>query len=120
MPNGKKTNDILIALIAELKKKAHENKAPIWKDLAKRLEKPNSSWAKVNLSHLAKYSDKGDTVVIPGKLLGAGDLTYPVTVAAFSFSESAKNKVEKAGGRGISIPELIDKNPKGTGIRIIG
>jgi large subunit ribosomal protein L18e len=111
---------MLIALITELKKKAYENKAPIYKDLACRLEKPARSWAEVNISKLATYTKKGDIVVIPGKLLGSGELKVPITVAAFSFSESAKKKIKSAGGRSISITELVEKRPHGKGIRIIG
>ena len=36
---NKKTNPMLVALIQNLKKKANENDAPIWKDIATRLEK---------------------------------------------------------------------------------
>lgn len=36
---------------------------------------------------------------LPVKVLGRGELTRPVTVAAQAFSASAKEKIEKAGGR---------------------
>ncbi|UCE36212.1 MAG: 50S ribosomal protein L18e [Thermoplasmata archaeon] len=120
MAKSKKTNELLIKLILDLKKKAHENKAPIWKDIACRLEKPQRNWAEVNVRKLASYTKKGDTVIVPGKLLGGGDLKVPITVAAFSFSESAKKKIKKSGGLSISISELVKRNPKGKGIRIIG
>ena len=120
VPTRKKTNEVLNALISDLKKKSHENKAPIWKDIAKRLEKPLSSWAEVNIRHVAKYAKKGDTVIVPGKLLGVGELTAPITIAAYSFSEVSKKKIEKSGGKRLSIPELIKLNPKGTGVKIIG
>ena len=120
MSKPKKTNQLLINLITDLKKQAFENKAPIWKDIARRLEKPNRSWATVNLGKMAAYTKKGDMVVVPGKLLGVGEINFPVTVAAFSFSESAQKKIKSAGGAGITIPELVKKNPKGKGVRIIG
>lgn len=120
MPIGKKTNEQLNKLISDLKKKAYENKAPIWKDVARRLEKPNSSWAEVNLRHVAQYTKSGDTVIVPGKLLGLGEISEPITVAAYNFSESARKKIDKVGGKSISLPELIKINPKGTGIKIIG
>lgn len=34
-----------------------------------------------------------------GKILGAGELSMPVHVKALAFSESAKAKIEKAGGK---------------------
>ncbi len=120
MQRLRKTNDMLISLVSELKKKAHENKAPIWRDIALRLEKPARSWAEVNLSRLAAYVKKDEYVVIPGKVLGAGELEIPITVAAFSFSDSARRKIKNAGGRSISIRKLVEIKPNGKGVRIIG
>ncbi len=120
MPVSKKTNETLVKLIADLKKSAYENDAPIWKDIAKRLDKPSKSWAEVNIRSLAEHTKKNDTVIVPGKVLGSGELGFPVTVAAFSFSETAQTKIRKAGGKSISIPDLIKKNPKGKELRIIG
>jgi len=74
----------------------------------------------VNVRRLAEHTKSGDTVIIPGKLLGEGELKEPITVAAYSFSLAAKEKIEKAGGSGISILDLAKKNPKGTNVRIIG
>lgn len=38
------------------------------------------------------------------KVLGVGELTKAITVKAHKFSETAKSKIEKAGGK----PEVID------------
>ncbi len=119
MPTAEKSNKVLIRLIADLKKKAHDNKAPIWKDIANRLSKPNKSWAEVNIRSLAQHTKKNDVIVVPGKLLGVGNLDFPVTVAALSFSGSAKDKIKRAGGKSLSINELVDKHPSGKGVRII-
>jgi len=35
----------------------------------------------------------------PLKILGAGDLPHPLTVRAHAFSQSARRKIESAGGR---------------------
>jgi large subunit ribosomal protein L18e len=110
---------LLVELIADLKRSSFEHKAPIWKDIASRLEKPAKSWAEVNLGHVSKHTQKGDTVVIPGKLLGLGSIDKAVTVAAFSFSDSAVSKLKKAGGQNISIRELVEKHPKGKNIKIL-
>jgi large subunit ribosomal protein L18e len=58
-------------------------------------------------------------VVVPGKILGSGCLNHALTVASFGASEKAKSKVVAAKGKYISIPELIEKNPKGSNVRII-
>lgn len=120
MPRQAKTNKMLKKLIADLKRSAYEHKAPIWKDIAKRLEKPIKSRPEVNIKRLAEYSKKNDTVIVPGKVLGNGSLSVPITVAAYSFSESARTKIRRAGGKSISISELVKRNPSGKGIRIIG
>jgi large subunit ribosomal protein L18e len=119
LPKAEKSNQVLIKLIEDLKKRAHENKAPIWKDIAHRLSKPNRSWPEVNIGSLARHTKKNDVVVVPGKLLGTGSLDFPVTVAAISFSGTAKDKIKSAGGKSLSIYELVDKHPSGKGVRII-
>jgi large subunit ribosomal protein L18e len=115
-----KTNPILISLINELKKQANENDAPIWKDIAKRLEKPLRNWPEVNLEKISKYVSNKETALIPGKVLSSGDLDKKITIAAWSFSDKAEEKIKKAGGKTITINELMKNNPKGKDIRIMG
>jgi large subunit ribosomal protein L18e len=114
----KKSNENLLILIKELKLESNKNQTQLWRDLAKRLEKPSRNWAEVNISHLSRYAKKNETIVIPGKLLGAGYIDIPITVAAYNSSANAKDKIINAGGKFISIQDLIKMNPKGTGIRI--
>ena len=115
-----KTNPVLINLIHELKKQASENDAPIWKDIAVRLEKPSKNWAEVNLNRISKHTGDKETALIPGKVLSTGDLTKKVSIAAWSFSEKSEEKIKKAGGKTLSIQELMKSNPKGKDIRILG
>ena len=62
----KKTNPILISLIQDLKKKAYENEAPIWKDIAIRLERSSRNWPQVNLDRIDKHIKENETALIPG------------------------------------------------------
>ena len=110
----------VLELIAMLKRSALENEAPIWKDVAKRLEKPKSSWAEVNLSHLERTAADGDVVLVPGKLLGAGSVSKKLTIAAVSCSDAAESGIKGSGGKVSTIEQLIEKHPSGKGIRIIG
>ena len=116
----KKTNPLLIHLINELKKQSLEKEAPIWKDIALRLEKSNQNWAEVNLNRISTYIHDKETALVPGKVLSTGILTKKVTIAAWSFSDKAIDKIKKAGGTSISIEELMKKNPDGKNIRIMG
>jgi len=115
-----KSNPNLVGLIQKLKEAGRTNEAQIWRDIALRLEGPSSNWAEVNISRLDRYAGENETVVIPGKLLGAGETAKKLTVAAFRSSAQAREKVEKAGGRSISIEELLAQNPKGSNVRIMG
>lgn len=111
-----KTDPNLVQLIAHLKKASHEHDAPIWRDIARRLEKSSSRWAEVNLGEIERNAREGSVIAIPGKLLGAGAISKAVTVASVRWSASAKRGIEGAGGKVINLQALIAMNPKGTGV----
>ena len=119
MKETKSTNFELIKLIRFLKKESRRKEAPIWRDLAKHLAKTKQQRATVNLSRINRFTQKNDTVIVPGKLLGAGDLEHSLTVAAFSASEKAKEKLKTAKAEYLSIQELVEKYPKGSNVIII-
>ena len=117
-----KTNPQLIATIDKLKAKTRETEAAIWRDIALRLEKPKRNWAEANLRNLSKlerYAQDGETIVVPGKVLAAGNISKKITVAAYDFSDAAAKAIVAAGGKTLTIEELAEANPKGTGVRIM-
>ena len=120
MALDRKSNFHLVGLVLTLKRAAHEHQAAIWRDLAKRLEKPARSWPVINLSRLERNLDPKATAVVPGKVLGAGDLSKPLTVAAWSFSASARHKITEAGGKCLTLNELLENNPSGSNISLMG
>ncbi len=117
---NRKSNSELVKTVTELKKASRENDAPLWKSVALRLEGPSRNWPSVNISKLEFNLNKNSKAVVPGKLLGAGNITKKITVSAYSFSQSAKSKVEAAGGKCLSYDEFIKSNPKGTDVVVIG
>ena len=116
----RKSNPVLVELISSLRNAGRTNETPLWRDIASRLEGPSRNWAQVNVSKVAEYVGDGEHAVIPGKLLGDGELSKAVTVIAFSASASAKAKVSKAGGKVLTFQEAIKAYPKGQNCRIIG
>jgi large subunit ribosomal protein L18e len=114
-----KTNYQLRSLIEELKKTSSEQNVKIWKRIALDLEKPTRAHRIVNLSRLSRYTKANEVIVVPGKVLGTGDLDHKLTVAAFSFSESAREKIN-SNGQALTLQELVQKNPKGSKVKIIG
>lgn len=119
MKETKSTNPEIIQLIRFLKKQSNENKAKIWRDVAKQIAKTRQSRAAVNLSKISRHTQKSDMVVVPGKILGAGAMDHAVTVAALNASEKAKAKLSAAKAKYLSIQELVEKNPKGSNVKII-
>ena len=117
---NRKSNSELVKTVTNLKKASRENDAPLWRSIAQRLEGPARNWPSVNISKLEFNVNKNSKVVVPGKLLGSGNITKKITVSAYSFSQSAKNKVEAAGGKCLSYNEFIKSNPKGTDVVVIG
>jgi len=110
------TNLELKNLIKSLKKLSAKENVNIWKRISKDLERPTRQRRKVNIYKINKHIKEGETAIIPGKVLSLGELNKKVTVAAYQFSDAARNKIEKA----ISIQGLMKSNPKGKKVRIIG
>lgn len=113
-------NPELIALIRVLTKKRRETKADIWKAVVKRLNKSRNRRIVVNVSRLNRHTLKNELVVVPGKVLGAGEIDHSITVAALAFSQKAKEKIIAVKGVCLSFSELIKKNPTGSNVRVIG
>ena len=111
-----KSNKNTENLIKELKQLSAKEKTNIWKSIAKNLEKSTRRKRIVNLSKINKYTKPKETVIVPGKVLGTGNLNHDVTVAAFQFSDSAKEKIKN----NLTIQELMKQNPKGKNIKILG
>jgi large subunit ribosomal protein L18e len=112
-------NEQLMELLQLLKKTAIENNVAIWKRVATDLEAPTRKRRVVNVYKLDKYAKDNEVVVVPGKVLGSGELNKKITVAAYTFSEQAVEKIN-AKGKTMSIKELVEKNPKGSKVRIMG
>ena len=119
MKNGKKTNPRISLLIDSLKAKSREQNVGIWRDIAQRLDKPNRLYAEINLSKINRYSKENETVIVPGKVLGTGNISHPVTVAALNFSMTAEMLIADAQGKCLSIEQLMETNPTGKGVRIL-
>lgn len=116
----RKSSSELVKAVTDLKEASRKNEAPVWRSIAMRLEGPSRNWPSVNISKLEYNVNKNSKVVVPGKLLGAGTITKKMTVSAYSFTQSAIDKVEAAGGKCLSYNDFIKSNPKGTDVVVIG
>ena len=113
---NRKTNQSLVALIGDLKEQSRSTGSALWRDVARRLETSRSNWAEPNLSRLSRHASDEKMILVPGKLLGSGDVEGKPSVAA----AGARTKIEGAGGRVLTIRELMKENPEGKEVRILG
>lgn len=84
---ARKRNPQLKQLIIKLKK---QNKL----EIASMLALPKRKRVEVNINKLNKETKEGENVIVPGKVLGSGNISHKITIAAFSFSQSAKSKLK--------------------------
>jgi len=110
-----KDNQVLLSLIETLVK----TKKPVWRKIAYELSRPRRQRVEVNLSKIDQFAADDATVVVPGKVLGSGVISKKVTVAAFTFSDSAKKLISSAGGKTVTIDGLHKANPEGRGVIIL-
>tara|TARA_Y100000310_G_scaffold336613_1_gene421637 strand:+ start:750 stop:1115 length:366 start_codon:yes stop_codon:yes gene_type:complete len=114
------TNSSLISLIESLKALGSEKNIPLWKRVARDLEKPRRNVRAVNLSRINRYTKEDEIIIVPGKVLGDGVLEHKLTISAFSYSKSALEKINKAQAKAMLIKDLMGMDIKGKRIRIIG
>ncbi len=107
-------------LIRRLESVAKENGSSVWSTVAEELSRVRRNRRIVNVHKLDRHTGDGDIVVVPGKVLGSGTLSHKVDVAAFRFTAGAEKKIRGAGGKTMSILELLSSNPKGSRIKLMG
>jgi len=112
--------DTLNNSIWTLRNALKKNKVPIWKTVIKELSRSRSNRKEVNIGQLAHVTEDKEVVIVPGKILGSGEITHKLTVWCFAISEVATKKILDAGGKILELDSLIKKYPDGKGVRIIG
>ena len=112
-----RSNKILRTQMVALERKGRKEKLAIWRDAARYLAAPHSTETEVNVGHLSRLGD--GPVVVPGKVLGTGPIDRKLVVGAFSFSSSARRKIEAAGGEALSIEEFLKRFPEGSGVKLV-
>jgi large subunit ribosomal protein L18e len=114
-----KANKILRSTIVLLERKARSDSKPaIWRDAARYLSSGTVMWPEVNVARLARVGG-ASAIFVPGKVLGTGNLDKKLDVGAFSFSASAKSKIERAGGKALTVEDFVKKYPEGSGVALV-
>lgn len=112
-------NTELIKTIETLREASLEKEQAIWAALAEELDKSKRRRVAVNLSRIDRYTEEGEVVAVPGKVLASGYLRKPLKIAAFSFSDTAKQKIDWVEGEYMSLTELLESGTDPSKIRIM-
>ncbi len=113
-----KTNPVLKEAVQKLEEAGRKNDAAVYTRAADELQKASRDQATVNLSKIQRHAEDGDTVLVPGKVLGSGRLDTDVTVAALNFSSAARKEIADAG-EVVYIEDLVEENPDGEQITLM-
>ena len=102
----------MAATIAACKK----TKSGFWLAVARMLDRSRRERVEVNLNEIEMHANDGETVIVPGRVLGIGSLVKNVSVAGFWFSASAEKKL---GKKALRLETMLSKHPDGKGLRIM-
>ena len=112
------SNYQLQALLKDIEPQARQSR--FWKRIAEDVTKPTRQRREVNIYKIEAVAREGETIVVPGKVLSLGELSKKVDVAAMNFSAEARRKIVEAKGKALTIRELLQQNPDGKNVRIMG
>ena len=114
----RKLNPELAETILEAKKNRK------WLEVAGILSSPRRNKMSINLDQISKIAEEekvkeSERIVVPGKVLGQGELKKKLKIAAFAYSKSAIEKLTKEKVAYSTIIEEIKSNPDAKGIKIL-
>jgi large subunit ribosomal protein L18e len=107
-------------MVNTLRVASKKNKAPIWERLADLALKPTRAKRTMNLGQIDRLAADNDVIIVPGKVLGTGNLSHKITLCSFSISTTGAKKVTASGGKVLDISQIIKNHPTGKGVKIIG
>ncbi len=113
-------NPNVLKMARELKKASTAHNAPIWAKLAEYALKPSSARRNINVKRIGQITKPGDVVVFPGKVLGTGSMPHDITLYSFAISARAIAKINESGGRVVTHTSIIQDNPTGRGVLLLG
>ena len=90
-----------------------------WLPIARIVSGPTRDYSDINLKEIELKADEGDTIIVPGKILGTGDISKKIRICALYFSENAREKLKKNKSEIATIIDEIKKNPKAEGVKIL-
>ncbi len=79
----------------------------LWKSVYRQLDVSRRKRVYVNLYKINKYTEDGDNVLVPGKVLSKGSLDHKVNITAIGFSEKALAALKESNSKVLGIDEML-------------
>jgi len=109
----KETDKILVETIILGKKN------PAWEKIIKKVSGSRRKRLELNLDEIDNQTKDNDLVIIPGRVLGKGNIKKKIKISAMKYTESAKEKLKESKIEFNLIEEEIKSNPEGKGIKVL-
>ena len=115
-----KDNVNRLRLAHSLEKRARQSKQSIWRVASRKVVGPRQNRSLVNVGEISRHTKDGSKIVVAGKVLGGGEIDHKVTVGAYSFSEGARSKITKLGGRCFNLQDFMNENANVKDVLLFG
>jgi large subunit ribosomal protein L18e len=115
-----KDNATRLRLAHSLAKHSKQSKQSIWDVASSKIEGARQNRSLVNVGEISRNTKDGGKVLVAGKVLGAGEIDHKVTVGAYSFSEGAKSKITKSGGKCFNLQDFMNDTKSVKNVVILG
>ncbi|MGC8671407.1 MAG: hypothetical protein ACP5TJ_00745 [Candidatus Micrarchaeia archaeon] len=109
MPSRKTQKESIMHWLDILTQQKEKNQE-IAKAALKLASLPRRKEVAVNIRKIDKIAKEHDNLVVPGKVLAAGDPTKAYSIAAIAFSKEAERKLKEKGCSIIDIKEMLQKD----------
>jgi len=109
----RKTNPNLVETILLAKK------SKAWLKIAGILSYPRRKRKNINLKDLNKKVKSKGRYLFAGKILSLGEVDKKFEIIALDYSETAKEKLNKAGCKVLNMVDEIKKNPDAKGLEFL-
>ena len=115
-----KENHYRIKLGNDLRSHSRKSTQRIWKISSQKVLTARKNRPEVNVGEISRNSKEGSRVLVPGKVLGIGNIDHKVTVGAYSFSKDARKKISSSGGSCLSLREFMDVSSSVKDVLLLG
>lgn len=90
-----------------LAKARQTDRKPLLKRVYELVAVPARRRHSVDIYKISRHTKEGDSVIVPGKVLGTGTMSHSVNIAALGFSASAEKSLKDAKCKIIGIKDVL-------------